>query len=241
MSNAAMNPAAPIDPLEAGVLLKLEGLEKTFVQGSNALTIFKGLDFKVDGGELVALVGQSGSGKTTLLQIAGLLDKPTAGTIKIDGQVVSKMSESERTKMRLSTIGFVYQFHHLLPEFTALENVAMPQIIAGVNKSEAQDKAAEILRSLGLGARLDHRPARLSGGEQQRVAIGRALGNDPKLLLADEPTGNLDPKTSEEVFDILLHQVSERNIGALIATHNLALADQMDRAVELKNGRLLPL
>lgn len=239
---AAVKPASVSaeDPLESGVLLKLEGLEKTFVQAGVPLTIFKNLDFKVDGGELVALVGQSGSGKSTLLQIAGLLDKPTAGTIKIAGQVVQKMSESERTKVRLNSIGFIYQFHHLLPEFTALENVAMPQIIAGINKSAAKDKAAEVLRSLGLGERLDHRPTRLSGGEQQRVAIARALVNDPKLLLADEPTGNLDPKTSEGVFELLLQQVSERGIGALIATHNMALADQMDRAVELKGGRILP-
>ncbi len=221
-------------------LLVLKGLEKTFVQAGNSLTIFKNLDFRLSGGELCALIGQSGSGKSTLLQLAGLLDKPTAGQITIAGRAVQGMSEKERTDTRLSTIGFVYQFHHLLPEFTALENVALPQVIAGMPMARAKEKAAGLLESLGLGHRLEHRPARLSGGERQRVAIARALANDPKLLLADEPTGNLDPETSAEVFEILLKQVRERNIGALIATHNLALADQMDRAVELKGGRILP-
>lgn len=228
------------DLLEQDVLLKLEKLEKTFVQAEQKLTIFKNLDLKVEKGELVALVGQSGSGKSTLLHLAGLLDKPSAGQIKVNGRSTIKMNEAERTKMRLSSIGFIYQFHHLLPEFTALENVSMPQIISGVSRSEAADKAEVILRQLGLGQRLSHRPARLSGGEQQRVAIARALVNDPVLLLADEPTGNLDPGSSETVFELLLEQVREREIGALIATHNLALADQMDRALELKAGRIVP-
>ncbi|MEZ5813582.1 MAG: ABC transporter ATP-binding protein [Alphaproteobacteria bacterium] len=228
------------DPLDKGVLLKLEGLEKTFQSGGRPLTIFKNLDLKVEAGELVALVGQSGSGKSTLLHIAGLLDKPSAGSIAINGRAVNKLNEKGRTAMRLSTIGFIYQFHHLLPEFTALENVAMPQIIGGVNVSEAKDKAEGVLHSLGLGGRLTHRPSTLSGGEQQRVAIARALANDPKLLLADEPTGNLDPGTSNEVFEMLLEQVREREIGALVATHNLELADQMDRGLELKAGRLVP-
>ncbi|MAF98616.1 MAG: ABC transporter [Micavibrio sp.] len=227
-------------PLDLDVLLKVEKLEKTFVQAQQSLTIFKSLSLKVDKGELVALVGQSGSGKSTLLQLAGLLDKPSSGLIQIDGHVASCLREKERTAMRLSTIGFIYQFHHLLPEFSAVENVAIPQIIAGVSKSDAKEKASIILRQLGLGKRLDHRPARLSGGEQQRVAIARALVNDPVLLLADEPTGNLDPGTSEAVFEMLLEQVREREIGALIATHNIGLADRMDRALELKNGRLVP-
>lgn len=227
-------------PLDLDVLLKVEKLEKTFVQAQQSLTIFKNLSLKVDKGELVALVGQSGSGKSTLLQLAGLLDKPSSGLIQIDGHIASNLREKERTAMRLSTIGFIYQFHHLLPEFSAVENVAIPQIIAGVSKSDAKEKASIILRQLGLGKRLDHRPARLSGGEQQRVAIARALVNDPVLLLADEPTGNLDPGTSEAVFEMLLEQVREREIGALIATHNIELADRMDRALELKNGRLVP-
>jgi lipoprotein-releasing system ATP-binding protein len=227
------------NPIEQDVLLKVTGLEKTFVQGEQSLTIFKNLDLKIEAGELIALVGQSGSGKSTLLQLAGLLDKPTAGQIRIDNQLTHKMNDKARTQMRLSSIGFVYQFHHLLPEFTALENVALPQIIAGESKSDAKDKAEVLLRNLGLGKRLEHRPARLSGGEQQRVAIARALVNDPKLLFADEPTGNLDPEISNDVFDMLLEQVRDREIGALIATHNLALADQMDRALELKAGRLV--
>ncbi len=226
------------DILEQDVLLKLKGLRKTFEQGGRSLTIFQNLDLKVESGEQVALVGQSGSGKSTLLQIAGLLDKPSEGTITIDHRDVTKLGDGERTKMRLNDIGFIYQFHHLLPEFTAQENVAMPLIIAGKSRDEAMDKADQVLHQMGLGERLDHRPARLSGGEQQRVAIARALANDPKLLLADEPTGNLDPDTSAEVFDILLEQVRERGVGALIATHNMALADEMDRALELKAGRL---
>ena len=227
-------------PLEDDVLLKLEGLEKTFQSGGRPLTIFKNLDMKVEAGELVALVGQSGSGKSTLLHIAGLLDQPSAGQILIEGQGTKNMNERQRTSVRLNKIGFIYQFHHLLPEFTALENVAMPKIIAGESPSDAKDKAQAVLHDLGLGKRLDHRPATLSGGEQQRVAIARALANDPKLLLADEPTGNLDPGTSSDVFDMLLEQVREREIGALVATHNIQLADQMDRALELKNGRIVP-
>ena len=234
-----MNRPMP-DPMEADVLLKIEGLEKTFTQGGQNLTIFKNLDMKIEAGELVALVGPSGAGKSTLLQLAGLLDKPTGGQIKINGEYVQKLNDFHRTRLRRDFIGFVYQSHYLLQEFTALENVAMPQIIRGANKTFARDKAAGILESLGLGHRLTHRPARLSGGEQQRVAIGRALANDPKLLFADEPTGNLDPHTSGEVFDILLDQVRQRKIGALIATHNLQLADRMDRALELKGGKIIP-
>ncbi|MCB1562323.1 MAG: ABC transporter ATP-binding protein [Alphaproteobacteria bacterium] len=229
-----------LDPLEEDVLLRVRGLEKTFVQGGQKLTIFKNLDLKIEAGEIVALVGQSGSGKSTLLQLAGLLDKPTAGNIRVGGKLAVKLSDRERTALRRDKIGFVYQFHHLLPEFTALENVSMPQIIAGVNRSEARDKAASLLASLGLGKRLSHRPAKLSGGEQQRVAIARALANEPQLLLADEPTGNLDPQISEDVFELLLEQVRERNIGALVATHNIQLAEQMDRVLELKAGKLVP-
>ena len=237
--NRPMPSLPPIDPMEKDVLLRISGLEKTFVQGGRSLTVFKNLDMKVEAGELVALVGPSGTGKSTLMQIAGLLDKPTAGQIRINNQQTQKMNDLQRTKLRNQFIGFVYQFHHLLPEFNAVENVAMPLIIGGVNKTKAHDKAEAILTSLGLKDRLDHRPARLSGGEQQRVAIARALSNDPKLLFADEPTGNLDPETSAEVFDILLNQVRERGIGALIATHNMQLADQMDRTLELKAGRIV--
>jgi len=220
-------------------LLELKGLEKTFHQGGRDLSIFKGLDLRLEAGEIVALVGPSGAGKSTLLQIAGLLDRPDSGQIFIEGQSVHKLSDYKRTLLRRQSIGFVYQFHHLLPEFTAAENVAMPQIIAGKNRVAALNDAAIILTDMGLKERLDHRPARLSGGEQQRVAIARALANRPKLLFADEPTGNLDPETSEGVFDILLKTVRERQIGALIATHNLHLADQMDRVLELKGGKIV--
>jgi len=226
------------DTLEQDVLLKIENLEKTFTQGGRDLTIFQNLSMKLEKGELVALVGQSGSGKSTLLQIAGLLDTATSGHITIDKKRIAPMSDKERTALRLDFIGFVYQFHHLLPEFNALENVALPLIIAGKKRAEAHAKADELLTSLGLGDRVYHRPGQLSGGEQQRVAIARALANDPKLLFADEPTGNLDPKTSEEVFNILLEQTRERGIGALIATHNHRLADDMDRGLELRNGKI---
>ncbi len=228
------------DPMEEDILLKILGLEKTFEQGGRKLTIFKNLDLKLEAGELVALVGQSGSGKSTMLQIAGLLDKPSAGQVQIGKINVTKLNDKKRTTLRRKFIGFVYQFHHLLPEFSALENVAMPLIIDGIDQDKAHKKAKTVLQDMGLGKRLDHRPARLSGGEQQRVAIARAIANDPKLLFADEPTGNLDPETSAGVFDILMAQVRERGIGALVATHNMELADSMDRALELKNGRLVP-
>ena len=225
--------------LDEGVLLRTRGLEKSFTQGGEVLRILQGVDIAIDAGEIVALVGPSGSGKSTLLQMIGLLDMPSAGSIMVGGCDVSQMNDRARTSVRRNDIGFVYQFHHLLPEFSALENVALPQIVAGVRRKVAQEKAAGLLEQLGLGHRSDHRPARLSGGEQQRVAIARALANDPKLLFADEPTGNLDPDTSAEVFDIFLREVRERKIGVLIATHNMDLADQMDRVLELKSGRVI--
>ena len=220
-------------------LLEIKALEKTFRQGGGALTVFKDLSLHLDAGEIVSLVGQSGSGKSTLLQIAGLLDTPSAGDVVIKGRSVVAMSEKERTQMRGHSIGFVYQFHHLLPEFTALENVAMGAIIAGVHRKDALAKAAKLLKDMGLQKRAEHRPAQMSGGEQQRVAIARALVNDPALILADEPTGNLDPETSAFVFDILLNQVRQRQMGALIATHNHDLAGKMDRHLELKSGRII--
>ncbi len=219
-------------------LLRVEGLEKTFTQGGKSLTILHNLSLWLESGEMVALVGPSGAGKSTLLQQIGLLDTPTAGRIVIAGRDASALNDAERTKMRRDSIGFVYQFHYLQAEFSALENVMLPQIIAGRPKKEAQVRAKKILSALGLEQRLSHRPARLSGGEQQRVAIARALANNPKLLLADEPTGNLDPETSEGVFDILVRLVRSTGVGALIATHNMELAEQMDRILELKGGRL---
>lgn len=226
------------DALTNSVLL-VSKLKKVYQQGGRHLTIFSDLNLFVKSGEIVGLVGQSGSGKTTLLQIAGLLDQPTGGQVIIRGQKTRNMNDKQRTLMRRRNIGFVYQFHHLLPEFSAAENVAMPLIIDGVKKKDAVEKAAGLLGELGLSDRLTHRPAELSGGEQQRVAIARALINEPDLLLADEPTGNLDPHTSAEVFEILMHQVRERGIGALLATHNHALAHSMSRAVELKAGKIV--
>ena len=231
----------PVETLRENTLLLARGITKTFTQGGNKLNVLNNLDLKMDGGEITALVGPSGSGKSTLLQILGLLDKPTSGDLKIAGKSAAKLGDKSRTKLRLTEIGFVYQFHHLLPEFSAVENVAMPLIIKGQKKAEAQGRAAALLKDLGLKDRLHHRPSALSGGEQQRVAIARALANEPKLLFADEPTGNLDPETSDSVFDILMEQVRERNIAALIATHNHDLADQMDRVLELKAGKILNL
>ena len=227
-------------PLERQMVLFVRGLHKTYKQGSNTLNILNNVDLRLYSGEICALVGPSGSGKSTLLHILGLLDSPTSGQILMDERDVSKLNDRARTKLRSSHIGFVYQFHHLLPEFSALENVALAQIITGKAPDEANRKAEELLVQLGLADRLKHRPATLSGGEQQRVAIARALANDPFLLFADEPTGNLDPETSEEVFELLLEHVRKRGIGALIATHNIDLANQMDRILEVKSGRILP-
>ncbi|MEO9963372.1 MAG: ABC transporter ATP-binding protein, partial [Nisaea sp.] len=191
-------------------------------------------------GEVVALVGPSGAGKSTLLHIAGLLESPDAGTIEVGGQDCSAMGDEERTLMRRYNLGFVYQHHHLLPEFSALENVIIPQIISGIPHKDAKDRAMEILNWMGLSERLTHRPARLSGGEQQRVAIARALSTAPKVLLADEPTGNLDPHTADEVFSILLRLARGAGLAALIATHNPRLAAQMDRTLRLTDGFLFP-
>ncbi|MCM2344928.1 MAG: ABC transporter ATP-binding protein [Alphaproteobacteria bacterium] len=220
-------------------MLEVQGLERTFSQGGETLTVLKDLSLSLDKGEMVALVGPSGAGKSTLLQMVGLLDSPTSGSIRINGIEVSGQSDQQRTMLRREFIGFVYQFHYLLPEFSALENVVLPQMIAGKTRADAREHATKLLKALGLGHRLDHRPARLSGGEQQRVAIARALANSPKLLLADEPTGNLDPQTAADVFEILVELVKTTGIGAIVATHNLDLAEKMDRIFELKGGRLL--
>ncbi len=237
-ADSGRHPEAIVD--EGLLLLMVRGLTKTYKQGRKELNILNNVDLRLYSGEICALVGPSGSGKSTLLHILGLLDSPTHGQIIMGEQDVSKLSDRIRTRLRSQHIGFVYQFHHLLPEFTALENVALPCIIAGVPVSQAHSKAAELLSQLGLSSRLHHRPGTLSGGEQQRVAIGRALINDPYLLFADEPTGNLDPETSEEVFALLMNVVRKRGIGALIATHNLDLAHEMDRILEVKSGHILP-
>ena len=220
------------------IIMQAQGLEKTHHQGDETLTIFKDLSLSVSSGEIVALVGQSGAGKSTLLQMVGLLDKPSSGRIAIDGKDVSRLDDRARTLMRRKKIGFVYQFHFLQPEFSALENVMIPQMIAGVSRESASKAVLPLLDRLGLSHRLHHRPARLSGGEQQRVAIARALANKPSLLLADEPTGNLDPRTSDEVFNLLIEQARSSGIGALIATHNMDLARKMDRILVLEGGVL---
>ena len=219
-------------------LLRLDQVVRTFDQAGKELEVLRGVNLSVDPGEMVALVGPSGAGKSTLLQIAGLLERPDDGEVVIDGQAAGSLGDLQRTRLRCSTIGFVYQFHHLLPEFSALENVALPRIIAGQSPRQAKRDANELLGRVGLSHRLTHRPARLSGGEQQRVAIARALANRPKLLLADEPTGNLDHQTADEVFELLRALVHSNGVAAVVATHNLNLARGMDRMMELRDGSL---
>ena len=221
--------------------LSLKKISKSFKQGSQTLEVLKAVDLEIMPGEIVALIGPSGSGKSTMLQIAGLLDRPSKGEILLDDMKCSKLGDGIRTALRRDYLGFVYQYHNLLADFDATENVMLPQLIAGVDTKTAREKARWLLERLGLSKRLKHRPAELSGGEQQRVAIARALANSPKLLLADEPTGNLDPKTSESVFLELLSIVKETGLSALIATHNFELADKMDRKVKLQDGKLIDL
>jgi lipoprotein-releasing system ATP-binding protein len=220
--------------------LELRGIRRIYRQGGMELRVLDGVDLILRPGEVVALVGPSGAGKSTLLHVAGLLERPDDGAVLIGGEDCDGLSDDRRTLLRRSYIGFVYQFHHLLPEFSALENVMLPQMIAGVARARARGKAAELLDSVGLGPRASHRPARLSGGEQQRVAIVRALANDPKVLLGDEPTGNLDHATGEGVLNTLLDLVRRTGLAALIATHNLELARRLDRIVALEDGRLKP-
>ncbi|MFQ5773203.1 MAG: ABC transporter ATP-binding protein [Kiloniellaceae bacterium] len=223
----------------AGQGLRLERIAKTFRQGGRVLEVLQGVSLNVHAGELVALVGPSGAGKSTLLHIAGLLERADGGEVVIGGHAASRLDDGARTALRRQTIGFVYQYHHLLPEFSALENIVLPQMIAGVPKSRAAARARDLLEQVGLSARADHRPARLSGGEQQRVAIARGLANRPAILLADEPTGNLDPHTADGVFEVLMDLVREVRLAALIATHNLGLARRMDRMLRLEDGRVV--
>ena len=220
-------------------VLLLNGIVKTYRQGRNELEVLRGVNLAIRPGEIVAMIGPSGAGKSTLLHMAGLLESPDSGTIAVGGQACADLNDDARTRMRRHEIGFVYQYHHLLPEFTARENIEIPQIIAGISRSEARDRADQLLESLGLAARATHRPGRLSGGEQQRVAIARALANGPSLLLADEPTGNLDPHTADDVFSVLINLARGAGLAALIATHNTALAERMDRVVRLDNGVLI--
>ncbi|MFN4287202.1 MAG: ABC transporter ATP-binding protein [Brevundimonas sp.] len=219
-------------------VLKLVDVGRTYETAQSALEVLKGVNLELVPGEIVGLIGPSGSGKSSLLHAAGLLERPTSGRIIIDGEDTSTLSERGMTRLRLSHIGFVYQFHHLLPEFDARDNVALPLRIAGERQGPARDRAVALLQELGLGERTHHQPAQLSGGEQQRVAIARALVNRPRLLLADEPTGNLDPTTSQSVFDALRRVVRETGVAALIATHNMELAGHMDRVFALREGHL---
>lgn len=219
-------------------VLSIRGLRRTYKSGDKTLTVLNGADVDVRPGEIVGLIGPSGSGKSSLLHAAGLLEHPDEGRIVIEGRDCSDLSDRQRTRVRLATIGFVYRAHHLLAEFTALDNVALPQMIAGRSRKAARERARDLLASLGLAERVDHQPAQMSGGEQQRVAIARALANSPKLLLADEPTGNLDPNTSAAVFDSLYALARQEGVAALVATHNLELARHMDRVLALKDGHL---
>lgn len=219
--------------------LVLNDVSKSYKQGKGKLNILRNASLEIAVGEVVALVGPSGSGKTTLLQIAGLLDCADAGKVIINNKDYTKAGDAARTKTRQKEIGFIYQFHHLLPEFSALENVVIPQMIGGIEKPEAEKRAIEILKFLGLGARKTHRPAELSGGEQQRVAIARAIVNCPSILLADEPTGNLDPHTAETVFKLLLDTTRAAGLSVLMVTHNFELASKVDRVITLKEGKLV--
>lgn len=219
-------------------VLDLQNITRHYASGDGTLEVLTEASLSINAGELVALVGPSGSGKSTLLQVAGLLDTPQGGTIRIGGEDASSASDGKRTALRNKFIGFIYQFHHLLPELSAEENVIVPQLLAGTPRNAAQARAQALLERLGLGARRDHLPSQLSGGEQQRVAIARALANRPKLILGDEPTGNLDPSTSDKVTQLLIEVVKEEGAAALIATHNMQLAARLTRAVTIGHGKV---
>jgi lipoprotein-releasing system ATP-binding protein len=219
-------------------VLEARQVQKSFQQGPVTLDVLRGIDVAINAAERLAIVGASGSGKTTLLQILGGLDRPTQGQVLVDGRDIHSLTERERGELRNQALGFVYQFHHLLPEFSALENVAMPLLVRRMPTSEAKDRAREILTRVGLGQRLDHRPHQLSGGERQRAAVARALVTQPKLVLADEPTGNLDGKNAEQVFELMLELNRERQTSLVIVTHDLRIAARMDRALEIDGGKL---
>ncbi|WP_374308664.1 ABC transporter ATP-binding protein [Dongia sp.] len=223
------------------IVLELKGIRQSFPQAEGRLEVIRNADLTLRRGEMVALIGPSGSGKSTLLHITGMLEKAVGGEIAIAGKTMTALGDDAKTAVRRETMGFVYQHHHLLPEFSALENVIIPQMIAGKSRKDATPRAVELLTRVGLGKRLDHRPGKLSGGEQQRVAIARALANNPKILLADEPTGNLDHHTAEEVFAMLGQLVHDLGVAALIATHNMEIAERMDRIVTLRDGELVAL
>jgi lipoprotein-releasing system ATP-binding protein len=222
-------------------VIELKNVERHYEQGSRKLTILNNASFSLKPGEMVALVAPSGAGKSTLLHTAGLLERPDAGDVFLNGRACGRLSDDERTAIRRNDVGFVYQFHHLLPEFSALENVMMPQLVKGLSPKQASERAAQLLDYMKIGKRAQHRPSELSGGEQQRVAIARAVANAPLVLLADEPTGNLDPVTASYVFDALSALVRQSGLAALIATHNHELAGRMDRRVTLADGKVVPL
>ncbi|RFC68108.1 MULTISPECIES: ABC transporter ATP-binding protein [Mesorhizobium] len=222
-------------------IIELKGVERHYQQGERKLIILSGADFSLKRGEMVALVAPSGTGKSTLLHTAGLLERPDGGEVFVAGRACGKLGDDARTAIRRNEIGFVYQFHHLLPEFSALENIVVPQMVKGLSRAEAASRGAQLLDYMQIGHRGNHRPAELSGGEQQRVAIARAVANAPQVLLADEPTGNLDPKTAHYVFDALEALVRQSGLSALIATHNFELAARMDRRVTLADGKVVPL
>jgi lipoprotein-releasing system ATP-binding protein len=221
-------------------VLELLGIKRVYKTAAGELNVLSDADLKLQAGELVGLIGPSGSGKSTLLHTAGLLERPEAGAVLLDGIDCLKLDDKARTAMRRSKIGFVYQFHHLLPEFNAADNVAMPLMIAGVSRKAAREKASELLAEMGLDHRADHQPGQMSGGEQQRVAIARALANTPRLVIADEPTGNLDPATTERVFATFIKMAREEGAAVLVATHNHALTAHMDRVLTLEDGKLVP-
>jgi lipoprotein-releasing system ATP-binding protein len=225
--------------MKSEIIIELKSVERHYVQGPRKLTILNGADFSLKRGEMVALVAPSGTGKSTLLHTAGLLERPDAGYVILAGRACGRLSDDERTAIRRNDVGFVYQFHHLLPEFSALENIMMPQLIAGLSWKEAGERAGQLLDYMRIGHRGSHRPGELSGGEQQRVAIARAVANAPTLLLADEPTGNLDPETASYVFDALEALVRQSGLAALIATHNHELARRMDRRVTISDGKIV--
>ncbi len=220
-------------------ILQLRDLHLTYSQGPRDIHVLDGAEAVAMAGEAIGLLGPSGAGKSSLLHIVGLLDQPNSGAVLFEGEDCAHLSDAERTRLRRTNLGFIYQFHHLLPEFSALENVVLPQMISGVSREEADGRARALLDGLGLNERTEHRPAQLSGGEQQRVAIARAVANGPKLLLADEPTGNLDPHTAERVFQNLMDLVRDTNLTAIIATHNLDVARRMDRVWRLEDGLLV--